>query len=99
MTNYSTISEQLWSLPVKELHRVKASIGEIIESKIKSSISDIIESKIKTSLYVDQEVYVVTKNKKEEGVIKKVNKTRAVVDILGKPHQYNVPFSMIEVKN
>ena len=87
MANYSTISEQLWSLPVKDLH------------KIKSSISDIIESKIKTSLYVDQEVYVVSKNKKEDGVIKKVNKTRAVVDILGKPHQYNVPFSMIEVKN
>ena len=87
MPNYSTISEQLWSLPVKELHRVKASI------------SDIIESKIKSSLYVDQEVYVVSKNKKEDGIIKKVNKTRAVVDILGKPHQYNVPFSMIEVKN
>ena len=87
MSNYSTISEQLWSLPVKELHRVKASI------------SDIIESKIKSSLYVDQEVYVVSKNKKEDGIIKKVNKTRAVVDILGKPHQYNVPFSMIEVKN
>ena len=87
MPNYSTISEQLWSLPVKELHRVKASI------------SDIIESKIKSSLYVDQEVYVVSKNKKEDGVIKKVNKTRAVVDILGKPHQYNVPFGMIEVKN
>ena len=87
MPNYSTISEQLWSLPVKELHRVKASI------------SDIIESKIKSSLYVDQEVYVIQKNKKESGVIKKVNKTRAVVDILGKPHQYNVPFSMIEVKN
>ena len=87
MPNYSTISEQLWSLPVKELHRVKASICDIIESKIKSS------------LYVDQEVYVVSKNKKEDGIIKKVNKTRAVVDILGKPHQYNVPFSMIEVKN
>ena len=87
MSNYSTISEQLWSLPVKELHRVKSSIGDIIESKIKSS------------LYVDQEVYVVSKNKKEDGIIKKVNKTRAVVDILGKPHQYNVPFSMIEVKN
>ena len=87
MSNYSTISEQLWSLPVTDLHRVKDSISEIIKSKIKSS------------LYVDQEVYVVSKNKKEDGVIKKVNKTRAVVDILGKPHQYNVPFSMIEVKN
>ena len=87
MPNYSTISEQLWSLPVKDLHRIKAST------------SDIIESKIKTSLYVDQEVYIVTKNKRENGVIKKVNKTRAVVSIENKIHEYNVPFSMIEVKN
>tara|TARA_B100000609_G_C17064462_1_gene355835 strand:- start:221 stop:484 length:264 start_codon:yes stop_codon:yes gene_type:complete len=87
MSNYSTISEQLWSLPVKDLHRIKASI------------SDIIESKIKTSLYVDQEVYIVTKNKRENGVIKKVNKTRAVVSIENKLHDYNVPFALIEVKN
>ena len=87
MSNYGTISEQLWSLPVKDLH------------KIKNSISNIIESKIKTSLYVDQEVYIVTKNKRENGVIKKVNKTRAVVSIENKIHEYNVPFSMIEVKN
>ena len=87
MANYSTISEQLWSLPVKDLH------------KIKNSISNIIESKIKTSLYVDQEVYIVTQNKRENGVIKKVNKTRAVVSIENKIHEYNVPFSMIEVKN
>ena len=85
MSNYSTISEQLWSLPVKDLHRVK------------TSISDIIESKIKSSLYVDQEVYVVQKNKKESGVIKKVNKTRAVVIIDNR--NWNAPFSMIEVKN
>ena len=87
MANYSTISEQLWSLPVKDLHRVK------------NSISDIIESKIKSSLYVDQKVYIVTKNKKENGVIKKVNKTRAVVSIENKLHDYNVPFALIEVKN
>ena len=87
MSNYSTISEQLWSLPIKDLHKVKASISNIIESKIKSS------------LYVDQEVYIVTKNKKESGVIKKINKTRAIVAIENKIHEYNVPFSMIEVKN
>ena len=79
--------DQVWSLPVNQLH------------KLKDSISDIIESKIKSSLYVDQEVYVVQKNKKESGVIKKVNKTRAVVAIENKIHEYNVPFAMIEVKN
>jgi len=87
MSNYSTISEQLWSLPIKDLHKVKASISNIIESKIKSS------------LYVDQEVYIVQKSKKESGVIKKINKTRAIVSIENKIHEYNVPFSMIEVKN
>jgi len=85
MSNYSTISEQVWSLPVNQLH------------KLKDSISDIIESKIKSSLYVDQEVYVVQKNKKESGVIKKVNKTRAIVIIDNR--DWNVPFGMIEVKN
>ena len=77
--------DQLWSLPVDKLHKLKGSIGDIIESKIKSS------------LYVDQEVYVVQKNKKESGVIKKVNKTRAIV-IIDK-REWNVPFGMIEVKN
>ena len=77
--------DQVWSLPVDKLH------------KLKESISDIIESKIKSSLYVDQEVYVVQKNKKESGVIKKVNKTRAVVTIDNR--SWNVPFTMIEVKN
>tara|TARA_R100000231_G_scaffold64810_1_gene52322 strand:- start:208 stop:465 length:258 start_codon:yes stop_codon:yes gene_type:complete len=85
MPNYSTMLDQVWSLPVNQLH------------KLKDSISDIIESKIKSSLYVDQEVYVVQKNKKESGVIKKVNKTRAVVTI--DDRSWNVPFSMIEVKN
>ena len=77
--------DQLWALPVDKLHKLKGSIGDIIESKIKSS------------LYVDQEVYVVQKNKKESGVIKKVNKTRAIVTIDNR--SWNVPFSMIEVKN
>ena len=85
MTNYSTMIDQLWSLPVDQLH------------KLKHSIFDIIDSKIKSSLYVDQEVYVVQKNKKESGVIKKVNKTRAIVIIDNR--DWNVPFGMIEVKN
>ena len=30
MSNYSTISDQLWSLPVSDLNKVKNSISEII---------------------------------------------------------------------
>ena len=87
MTTFATILDQLWALPVSNLQ------------KIKNSLDDIIESKVKSSLYIDQEVYVVQKNKKESGVIKKVNKTRAVVSIENKLHDYNVPFALIEVKN
>ena len=85
MTTFATILDQLWALPVSNLQ------------KIKNSLDDIIESKVKSSLYIDQEVYVVQKNKKESGVIKKVNKTRAVVTIDNR--SWNVPFTMIEVKN
>ena len=85
MTTFATILDQLWALPVSNLQ------------KIKNSLDDIIESKVKSSLYVDQEVYVVQKNKKESGVIKKVNKTRAIVIMDNR--DWNVPFSMIEVKN
>tara|TARA_R100001591_G_scaffold79309_1_gene86577 strand:- start:271 stop:528 length:258 start_codon:yes stop_codon:yes gene_type:complete len=85
MTTFATILDQLWALPVSNLQ------------KIKNSLDDIIESKVKSSLYIDQEVYVVQKNKKESGVIKKVNKTRAIVIMDNR--DWNVPFSMIEVKN
>ena len=85
MTTFATILDQLWALPVSNLQKIKVSIDDIIESKVKSS------------LYVDQEVYVIQKSKKESGVIKKINKTRAIVIMDNR--DWNVPFSMIEVKN
>ena len=48
-----------------------------------------------TSLRVGADVYVIQKTKKTPGVIKKINRTRAIVEMLGR--RYNVPFSMIEV--
>ena len=49
----------------------------------------------KTSLSVGSDVYVVQKTKRTPGVIKKINQTRAVVDMNGR--SYNVPFSMLEL--
>ena len=49
----------------------------------------------KTSLSVGSDVYVVQKTKRTPGVVKKINRTRAIVEMLGR--RYNVPFSMIEV--
>tara|TARA_B100000513_G_scaffold184734_1_gene105446 strand:+ start:77 stop:331 length:255 start_codon:yes stop_codon:yes gene_type:complete len=84
MTQTKTISDQLWSLPISELHQIKYSI------------SDIIQTKIKSSLRVNDDVVVVSKSKREDGTITKINKTRAVVKI---GHiNYSVPFGMIEVK-
>ena len=85
MTTFATILDQLWALPVSNLQKIKVSIDDIIESKVRSS------------LYVDQEVYVIQRSKKESGVIKKINKTRAIVIMDNR--DWNVPFSMIEVKN
>jgi hypothetical protein len=47
----------------------------------------------KAELFVGQDVYVVQKTKKTPGVIKKINKTRCLVDMGG---MYNVPMSMLE---
>ena len=49
----------------------------------------------KTSLSVGSDVYVVQKTKRTPGGVKKINQTRAVVDMNGR--SYNVPFSMLEL--
>ena len=85
MSNYSTISDQLWALPVSDLNKVKNSISEIILTKIKNSLS------------IGDEVYIVQKSKKDEGIVEKINKSRALVKI---GHTcYHVPFTMIEIKS
>ena len=45
-------------------------------------------------LVVGMNVWVIQKTKRTSGVIKKINKTRCLVDMSGS--QYNVPMSMIE---
>ena len=84
MTQTKTISDQLWSLPISDLHQIRASI------------SDIIETKIKSNLRVNDDVVVVSRSKREDGTITKINKTRAMVKI--GDVNYSVPFGMIEVK-
>lgn len=59
-----------------------------------SIINDIKVLKAKTALSVGANVFVVQKTKKTPGIIKKLNQTRAIVDMKGK--SYNVPFSMLE---
>ena len=45
-------------------------------------------------LVVGMNVWVIQKTKRTDGVIKKINKTRCLVDMSGTT--YNVPMSMIE---
>tara|TARA_R100000781_G_scaffold114850_1_gene87224 strand:+ start:3567 stop:3845 length:279 start_codon:yes stop_codon:yes gene_type:complete len=60
--------------------------------------SKTLSSKLKYSLQVGQHVKITGTGKFEEGIVEKVNKTRAVVkvDINGTNYSYNVPFSMIK---
>ena len=59
-----------------------------------------LSSKLKYELKPGMSVNVNGSNKFDEGVVVKVNKTRAVlnVDINGQTYGYNVPFSMISTK-
>ena len=50
-------------------------------------------SRMKYKLSVGDNVYVTGSNGKESGIIVKINRTRAVVDI--ENQQWTVPFSMI----
>ena len=65
-------------------------IGRFIQDRRKT-----ISNKLKYELRVDQEVIVDDGKSKQRGVVKKVNRTRAVVDLNG--IKYNVPFSMISI--
>jgi FKBP-type peptidyl-prolyl cis-trans isomerase 2 len=75
------------------------SVSELTE--LQKFCSDLKVMKNKGDLSVGQRVYVVQKTKKTPGTVRKINKTRAIVDMVSNPITgavagYNVPFSMLE---
>ena len=84
MSNLRKVSDQLMGLSVSEL------------TQVQSMISDIKTMKAKSGLVVGGKVFVVQRTKKTLGVVEKINKTRAVVDMKGR--SYSVPFSMLEAE-
>ena len=83
MMNIGGIRLQINELDLRELNELSQYI-----SQRKTYIGSI-------NIVVGADVYVVQKTKRTPGVVKKVNRTRAVVEMRGR--RYNVPFSMIEV--
>ena len=83
------ITNQLMGLSITELNQIQKLISDIKVIKAKSGIN------------VGDRVYVVQKTKKTPGTVRKINQTRAVVDLVvspitGETAPYNVPFSMIQ---
>ena len=85
------------SIERKELLMQLMQIRDLDELRlIRSAINDRIQevaSLIKYDLLPGDKVSINSKRINEDGVIKKVNRTRAVVLIDGK--QWNVPFALI----
>ena len=90
--NKSTIID--WILSQNDVNSLRP-ISEAIKDR-KQTLS----SKLKYELKPGMLVNVNGSNKFNEGVVVKVNKTRAVLDvnIKGNTYGYNVPFSMISTK-
>ena len=84
MSNLKKVNDQLMGLTISELNTVQ------------SMISDIKTMKAKSGLVVGGKVFVVQRTKKTLGVVEKINKTRAVIDMKGR--SYSVPFSMLEAE-
>ena len=83
------ITNQLMGLSITELNQIQKLISDIKVMKAKSGIN------------VGDRVYVVQKTKTTPGTVRKINQTRAVVDLVvspitGETAPYNVPFSMIQ---
>ena len=82
MSNLKKVNDQLMGLTISEL------------TQVQSMISDIKTMKAKSGLVVGGKVFVVQRTKKTLGVVEKINKTRAIIDMKGRI--YSVPFSMLE---
>ena len=75
------------------------TVGELTE--LQKFCSDLKVMKNKTGLEVGQRVYVVQKTKKRLGTVTKINKTKAIVEMVVNPISgatapYGVPFAMLE---
>ena len=89
ITKFKKISEILHTMTPSELNEVMGMCRDIKTTKAKAEIT------------VGMRVYVVQKTKKTPGTVIKVNKTRALVDmvrspITGETATYQVPFTMLE---
>ena len=80
--NMNTFNNQLFSMSVEDLNNTKDLIADIIQNKVKSILK------------VGMTVNVVQKTKKTKGVITKIMKSKALVDLSGRI--YRVPMSMLE---
>ena len=67
------ITNQLMGLSITELNQIQKLISDIKVMKAKSGIN------------VGDRVYVVQKTKKTPGTVRKINKSRAVVDMVVNP--------------
>ena len=89
MKTITKINDLLMGLTISELREVQQMCSDIKVMKAKAGIS------------VGDRVYVVQKTKKTPGTVRKINQTRAVVDmvispITGETAPYTVPFTMLE---
>ena len=89
MSKLSKINDQLMGLSLTELNQVLDMVYDVKTLKAKSVLS------------VGANVFVVQKTKKTPGTVRKINQTRAIVDIVVNPISgatapYNVPFAMME---
>lgn len=75
------------------------SVSELTE--LQQFASELKIMKNKSGLSVGQKVYVVQKTKKRLGTVTKINKTKAIVEMVVNPISgatapYGVPFAMLE---
>ena len=89
ITKTRKVSEILHTMSPSELNEVMGMCRNIKVMKAKADIT------------VGMRVYVVQKTKKTPGTVVKINKTRALVDMIrspitGETATYQVPFSMLE---
>ena len=89
ITKWRKVSEILHTMSPSELSEVARLVKDIKTLKAKADIT------------VGMRVYVVQKTKKTPGTVVKINKTRALVDMIrspitGETATYQVPFSMLE---